>query len=176
MARSISEQLRAYMKTQEFQGRAKQMLSDDKKHKTDIAFYVKRFKTILREEVLKIRSKTTGEAYLDHIVTNSNITTEERKGRLYSVIKVGFDDKEVHRDSLYPAKYPNGVYLPRIVNNGINASNYVYGYDRRGNFIRPNKVRLPVNFARDAIRRFEREVALVSKDRVVVVQYGGYKF
>lgn len=164
------------MKTQEFQDRAKQTLLHDKKHKTDIAFYARRFKTILREEVLKIRSKTTGEAYLDHIVTNSNITIEERKGRLYSVIKIGFDDKKVHRDSLYPAKYPNGVYLPRIVNNGINTANYVYGYDRHGNFIRPNRTRLPVNFVRDVLRRFEREVALVAKDRVLVVQYGGYKF
>jgi hypothetical protein len=90
---------------------------------------VKRMREILREEVSRIRSHTTNEAFLDHIIVES----PKFAGDGTFSIAVRFDRTAVERLSIFGRK---SVYMPYIVNNQWSYGGGSYrGIDRHGNEI-----------------------------------------
>lgn len=61
---------------------------------------------------------------------------------------------DLHRDSLYPAGYPEGVNnIAALFNNGYGANDYVYG-EWHGERIRSKKERNALNFIGNAVQNY----------------------
>lgn len=119
-------------------------------------FYAKAMTEILQDKVAGIRSKTTGEAYLDHISYRASKDGAE----------VFFEPDEMERPSLDP-KYNvvRGIAIENIavlINNGYRAAGAVHGVDRHKNERWSLLTRDGLHFMQEAVdefnRRFDGEV------------------
>lgn len=154
---TIDEQLKTFQKTKKFNDLV------IKKAKSDATFgsnfngagsqknaikYGEQMKEILRSEIIDVKSTATNESFLDHIIVNEEFVTG-----MGWVINVLFDEDLMYRDSLYPDKYPDGVLLNEIFNEGYSAKDYVYGTWHEEN-IRSKKQRTALYFIQRAVDRF----------------------
>lgn len=86
----------------------------------------------------------------------------------YAKVDIRFDD-DLHRNSLYPEKYPEGVdNIIALFNNGYKADNYVYGVwqnhsataggrsDKEGAYIRSRLSRGGLSFMQRAVEDFNQ--------------------
>lgn len=121
--------------------------------------YAQRMKDILREEIAEIKSKSTGDSYLDHIDINNSVSIIISEGKECLCVGISFDHSLMHRDSLFPSGYPDGIDVAYLVNNGYSASNHVYGTDRHGNNIASTLSREENNYIQRAVSRFNAEMS-----------------
>ena len=111
-------------------------------------FYAKEMRRILHETVAKIRSKETGEGYLDHIAYK----VHEDGAEVY------FEPSEMTRPSLDPAyNGPDGFAVDNIavlINNGYRAAGSVLGVDRHGTERWSLRERTGKHFMQEAVDEF----------------------
>lgn len=133
---SIESQLKVFAKTDKFRKLVAEKIKNNPNfgsgsyHKTAVKFGDE-MKEFLRNEIVNIKSSTTNESFLDHIIVN-----EEFLNGTGWTINVSFDEDKVTRNSLFwqNPKYEMGAYLPTLFNEGYDADNYVYGYDDNGTY------------------------------------------
>lgn len=142
---TIEQKLKEFKKTARFKELVAEKMKTDpnlgsssKGHSAkDIAMnFGNHMREILQNEIVSIKSSVTDESFLDHI-----IISEEFISGTGWVVNISFDDKYMHRESLYPEAYPDGVELDEIFNEGypkIRADiwgkwhgEYTYGLDHR---------------------------------------------
>ena len=159
---NLDQQLKKFEKTDKFRKNVEEKLKHNFSSSNSFGLktlqtvkqYGSRMKEILREDILDIKSSTTGESFLDHI-----IVSEEFRPGLGWIINIFFDEDEVTRNSLYwqSPKYEMGAYLPVLFNEGYDAKSWVYGYDNNGNYIRSLTHRDALHFIQKSVDRFNTE-------------------
>ena len=159
---NLEQQLKKFEKTDKFRKEVEKVIKYTSSSGNSFSLktlqtakqYGLRMKEILREDILNIKSSTTGKSFLDYIVVS-----EEFKSGLGWIINVSFNADEVTRNSLYwqNPKYEMGAYLPVLFNEGYNANNPVYGYDSNGNYIRSLTHRDALYFVQKSVERFNIE-------------------
>lgn len=154
---TINNELRNFLKTDAGKRLAN---SQSKTGKSTVSYFKyanylgTRMSALLREEMVNIKSKTTGEAFLGHIVIDEPIFIKNVGWEL----NISFNHPLLHRQSLYPDKYPNGVDLAYLFNNGYSASKYLYGIDRHGHNVVSSISREANNFIERSVMRFNVEM------------------
>lgn len=113
-----------------------------------------KFKSVLGKEIASSPNLSP-----DAVSSISNIEVSEPvkvKDNLYRV-EVSFSGN-LHRPSLVPSLYPNGIEnIAALLNNGYNASDYVYGNWNGSKRIRSLIKREGAHFAQNSVRIFESE-------------------
>lgn len=113
-----------------------------------------KFKSILEKEIASSPNLSP-----DAVSSISNIKVSNPvkvKNNLYRV-GVSFSG-DLHRPSLAPSLYPNGIEnIVALLNNGYNASDYVYGNWNGSKRIRSLIKREGAHFAQNSVRIFESE-------------------
>lgn len=156
MAKSIADQLKSLEKTAWFKKQVntayKNNVGSVKGAATQAAsFYADEMRQILRDEIADIKSQTTGESFLDHILVNESVTTIEKNGTVYVCISLQFDEVMMRRQSLVSEETVN---IAKIFNQGYEAEYSVFGYDRHGQFINSLTQREGLHFVENAISKF----------------------
>lgn len=155
---SIESKLRAFEKTERFKKLVAKKIKVDpnfgaasKGHGSkDVAIqYGKAMKKILQDEILPIKSSYSKKSFLDYI-----IISEEFVNGSGWVVNVSFDEEKMHRESLYPEKYHDGVQLDEIFNEGYSARAYAYGVNQYGDAIYSKKQRDALYFVQRAVDNF----------------------
>lgn len=103
----------------------------------------------LIESINNLDSEPAKKRFLDAIIVNHEFI----KGTGW-IVNICFDEKLVSSKSLWDEGYPNGAYLPTLFNNGYSASDYVYGCDNHGEYIRSKIVRQGYNFIKCAVDKY----------------------
>ena len=123
-------------------------------------FYAEEFIKILRQEIA-LAGFEYGE-YLYWSDAGYNNATGKYE------IHVNFKDDALHRESLYPKKYPGGVNnIVALMNAGYHADNYVYGTMPDGRRGRSLKDRHGEFFIQAAVERFNSTYGLSA-----IAEYG----
>lgn len=144
----------------------------------EIAEYQSRAKTMgedliqaIMAETSKIRSRTTGEAFLHHfdpVIVERRMSNTGSVSSLTFSVYIDFDRIAMHRESLYPKGYPNGIQVDALFSNGYSfTKKRLYGKDRHGRKIKSKRSRRPNDFMARAFRVFRAKYP----DEGIDVQY-----
>lgn len=163
---SIEEQLRAFAKTDRFRKLCNEAKIDCKKSgkrfgqpgsgltKEEAIGCAENMAQILRSEVMEIRN-IYGEPFLDHIEVGEPMPNPDGSYR----VNVWFNRDEMHRDSLYPEKYPDGIEnIALLFAKGYDARTQVFGVDSHGKSVASLTHRGPNDFMGRAISRFNENM------------------
>lgn len=152
---TIDEQLKAFSKTDKFKMLVEKKMKTDKSvasvSRKKAEQLGNRMVEILRKKIANIKNQH-GESFLDNIV--ADVKYDANKGWY---VDISFTEQEMHRNSLFPAKYKDGIQLNIIFNEGYKASNYVYGTDSHGSNIRSKLQRDGLFFIQEAVELFNAE-------------------
>ena len=162
-SKSLEDQVAAFMSSKKVRHKiqldSRDLNSPAGKFRRAEAFkYARKLKVALSREVSSILSKETGRAYLNYIRVDTEIKKRFHKGESLFVVGLNFSKKYMHRNSLIPDRYPEGVNIAYIMHEG-----YAYsqkkapkGKDRHGNRVLAWHKRKPNRFAERAIKKFNK--------------------
>ncbi len=164
-SKSLEDQVAAFMSskkvTNEIASQASNMNGRiGRLKKNEAKYYANKLKTILSREVKEIVSRTTGKPYLNYIAIDTEVKQKKKAGEMFYSIGLNFSKKYMHRNSLIPAEYPEGVNIAYIMHTGYayNKKKAPKGKDRHGNRVLAWHKRKANPFVARALAEFNKDV------------------
>ena len=155
---SLESELNKYYQSKSFRDKAEKLVKSNKNYASGgseklAKQYGMEMKSYLIEEINKLESDPAKERFLKAIIVEPKFIVNTGW-----TIDIYFDEDEVTSNSLWwqNSEYENGAYLPTLFANGYSTSNYVYGYNNDGEWIRSLRMRQGYNFVKMAVQRFNQ--------------------
>lgn len=160
--RSIEEQLSDFAKTDKFKKLVAEKIRDDVRSGAsardkwltleDVDGYAIELKNYVYEFM-----KEKIPEFADYFIQNFekiDYTTDETNGQLHFVIDFAFSST-LHRESLAPYLYPNGVNIGRLFNTGYFARRPIWGYwQSHDTYIWSRQARDGLHYLENAVEAF----------------------